>query len=124
MSIRLAQDFQRGDVVSLQCVIDRLFPPRNEKSVSGEGLGPLELNGLYTQIPDSTGRSPRQAYHRRRWRHRKSIFQHPETGVRIQRFPDGANAYVFVFLGQVKTLPPYPDAEVIVPEGHVWVEGK
>jgi signal peptidase I len=24
----------------------------------------------------------------------------------------------------VKTLPPYPDAEVFVPEGHVWVEGK
>ncbi|KAG1874558.1 peptidase S24/S26A/S26B/S26C [Suillus subalutaceus] len=23
----------------------------------------------------------------------------------------------------VKTLPPYPDAEVFVPEGHVWVEG-
>jgi signal peptidase I len=24
----------------------------------------------------------------------------------------------------VKTLPPYPDAEVFVPEGHVWVEGE
>ncbi|KAG1863419.1 peptidase S24/S26A/S26B/S26C [Suillus tomentosus] len=23
----------------------------------------------------------------------------------------------------VKTLPPYPDAEVFIPEGHVWVEG-
>ncbi|OAX43857.1 LexA/Signal peptidase, partial [Rhizopogon vinicolor AM-OR11-026] len=23
----------------------------------------------------------------------------------------------------IKTLPPYPDAEVVVPEGHVWVEG-
>ncbi|KZP12123.1 LexA/Signal peptidase [Athelia psychrophila] len=23
----------------------------------------------------------------------------------------------------VKTLPPYPDAEVTVPEGHIWVEG-
>ncbi|KIJ70211.1 hypothetical protein HYDPIDRAFT_104890 [Hydnomerulius pinastri MD-312] len=23
----------------------------------------------------------------------------------------------------VKTLPPYPDAEVLVPDGHVWVEG-
>ncbi|EPQ59315.1 LexA/Signal peptidase [Gloeophyllum trabeum ATCC 11539] len=23
----------------------------------------------------------------------------------------------------VKTLPPYPDAEVRVPEGHVWIEG-
>ena len=24
---------------------------------------------------------------------------------------------------QVKTLPPYPDTEVIVPEGHGWLEG-
>lgn len=24
----------------------------------------------------------------------------------------------------IKTLPPYPDAEIIVPEGHVWVEGE
>ncbi|KAF9226437.1 LexA/Signal peptidase [Gyrodon lividus] len=24
----------------------------------------------------------------------------------------------------VKTLPPYPNAEVLVPEGHIWVEGK
>ena len=24
----------------------------------------------------------------------------------------------------IKTLPPYPDAEVLVPEGHVWVEGE
>lgn len=24
----------------------------------------------------------------------------------------------------VKTLPPYPDAEVFIPEGHVWVEGE
>ena len=24
---------------------------------------------------------------------------------------------------QVKTLPPYPDAEVRVPAGHAWVEG-
>jgi inner membrane protease subunit 2 len=24
----------------------------------------------------------------------------------------------------VKTLPPYPAAEVLVPEGHIWVEGK
>jgi hypothetical protein len=24
---------------------------------------------------------------------------------------------------QVKTLPPYPDMEVRVPDGHVWVEG-
>ncbi|KAG1753917.1 peptidase S24/S26A/S26B/S26C [Suillus paluster] len=23
----------------------------------------------------------------------------------------------------IKTLPPYPDAEVFVPEGHIWVEG-
>jgi hypothetical protein len=23
----------------------------------------------------------------------------------------------------VKTLPPYPDAEVVVPEGHGWLEG-
>ncbi|KAF8192484.1 hypothetical protein BJ912DRAFT_924827 [Pholiota molesta] len=23
----------------------------------------------------------------------------------------------------VKTLPPYPDTEVVVPENHVWVEG-
>jgi len=23
----------------------------------------------------------------------------------------------------VQTLPPYPDAEVILPKGHVWVEG-
>jgi len=23
----------------------------------------------------------------------------------------------------VKTLPPYPDQEIVVPEGHVWVEG-
>ncbi|KAF9247185.1 peptidase S24/S26A/S26B/S26C [Melanogaster broomeanus] len=23
----------------------------------------------------------------------------------------------------VKTLPPYPDSEVLVPEGHIWVEG-
>lgn len=24
----------------------------------------------------------------------------------------------------IKTLPPYPDAEVVIPEGHVWVEGE
>ena len=24
---------------------------------------------------------------------------------------------------QVKTLPPYPDTEVIIPEGHGWLEG-
>jgi hypothetical protein len=24
---------------------------------------------------------------------------------------------------QVKTLPPYPDAEVVIPEGHGWLEG-
>lgn len=24
---------------------------------------------------------------------------------------------------QVKTLPPYPDEEVVVPEGHGWLEG-
>lgn len=24
----------------------------------------------------------------------------------------------------VKTLPPYPDAEVTVPTGHIWVEGQ
>ena len=23
----------------------------------------------------------------------------------------------------VQTLPPYPDTEVLVPEGHIWVEG-
>ena len=23
----------------------------------------------------------------------------------------------------VKTLPPYPDQEIVVPEGYVWVEG-
>ncbi|KAJ7047489.1 signal peptidase [Mycena alexandri] len=23
----------------------------------------------------------------------------------------------------VRTLPPYPDSEVVVPEGHIWVEG-
>ena len=26
-------------------------------------------------------------------------------------------------LVQVKTLPPYPDMEVVVPEGHGWLEG-
>lgn len=25
---------------------------------------------------------------------------------------------------QVKTLPPYPDTEVRIPEGHLWVEGQ
>ena len=24
---------------------------------------------------------------------------------------------------QVKTLPPYPDAEIVIPEGHGWLEG-
>jgi inner membrane protease subunit 2 len=24
---------------------------------------------------------------------------------------------------QVKTLPPYPDAEVVIPDGHGWLEG-
>jgi inner membrane protease subunit 2 len=24
----------------------------------------------------------------------------------------------------VQTLPPYPDANVIIPEGHVWIEGR
>lgn len=24
----------------------------------------------------------------------------------------------------VKTLPPYPDFEVTIPQGHVWVEGE
>ena len=24
----------------------------------------------------------------------------------------------------VKTLPPYPDPEVVIPKGHVWVEGQ
>jgi mitochondrial inner membrane protease subunit 2 len=23
----------------------------------------------------------------------------------------------------VKTLPPYPDQEIVVPEGYIWVEG-
>ena len=26
-------------------------------------------------------------------------------------------------LNQVKTLPPYPDTEVVIPEGHGWLEG-
>lgn len=24
----------------------------------------------------------------------------------------------------IKTLPPYPEPEVLVPEGHIWVEGE
>ena len=25
---------------------------------------------------------------------------------------------------QIQTLPPYPDREVRIPEGHVWIEGE
>ena len=35
-----------------------------------------------------------------------------------------ANAKRFWFdTPKVQTLPPYPEKEVVVPEGHAWVEG-
>ncbi len=56
----------------------------------------------------------RETHHRAGWRRRTWCpFRHARAhavSVAEQR-------------GQVKTLPPYPDAEVRIPPGHAWVEG-
>ena len=40
-------------------------------------------------------------------------------------FPVESSSYLHVLSDddQVKTLPPYPDEEVVIPEGHGWLEG-
>lgn len=54
----------------------------------------------------------------------KRIIALPGDTVRYSAYTLTASSIHRFFLFKVKTLPPYPDAEVRIPDGRLWVEGQ
>jgi hypothetical protein len=72
------------------------------------------------QLAHCPGHASCQANNRRRRRHRACLC----SATRSHALgPVEARVLIYLCTPQVKTLPPYPDTEVHVPEGHIWIEG-
>jgi type IV secretory pathway protease TraF len=51
------------------------------------------------------------------------VRRHTLPSVELTSYSNGSPSSALSDNDQVKTLPPYPDTEVVIPEGHGWLEG-